>query len=176
MIQMQHKRHIGFFRSGFGHLTEIAPPGVLARPVGDLQDHRGTLVPGGLQNALHGFHIVDVERAYGETARKGFRKYVTRSGKRHLTYPLFKRFRIASKNMRRSMPNGAQAPPGGTIIPQGNRPYCKTVARRVFPRRRCTQKNAQERGRMFPKRRDTLQPKLATTVTEKPDGHTRRRA
>ena len=109
---MQHKRHIGFFRSGFGHFTEIAPPGVLARPVGDLQDHGGTLVPGGLQNALYGFHIVDIERAYGETARKGFGKHVPRSGKRHLTYPLFKGFRVASKNMRRSAVNGIQPRPG----------------------------------------------------------------
>ncbi|GAB7511866.1 hypothetical protein Bwad006_06810 [Bilophila wadsworthia] len=77
-----------------------------------MQDHGGTLVPGGLQNALYGFHIVDIERAYGETARKGFGKHVPRSGKRHLTYPLFKGFRVASKNMRRSAVNGIQPRPG----------------------------------------------------------------
>ena len=72
---LQHRR--------LDQLDQVCVVGISPGTLGDLQDDRGLLLPAGFRDALHDFHIVDIESAYGIAAVISFLKHFLRSYQRH---------------------------------------------------------------------------------------------
>ena len=70
-------------QGGFHQLHEVFLSGIAARARGDLKDHGGFFLRGGLHDALHDFHVVDVERAHSIPARISGGEHFLRPDKRH---------------------------------------------------------------------------------------------
>jgi len=84
VVQMHHHGHGRILgQGGFHQLHEVFLPGIAARARRDLKDHGGFFLRGGLHDALHDFHVVDVERAHSIPARIGGGEHFLRPDKRH---------------------------------------------------------------------------------------------
>ena len=64
------------FDSTFGHVAEKGLVGVVARTLGNLENHRGLRLRGGLNDGLELLHVVEVECGDGVTAFDGLREHL----------------------------------------------------------------------------------------------------
>ena len=61
-LGMLPSQFLGILDSTLGHVLEEGLVGVVARALGDLQDHRGFLLGAGLDDGLELLHVVEIER------------------------------------------------------------------------------------------------------------------
>ena len=89
MVQVEHDGDVGALDdSGLHQLDQIGVVGVGAGTLGHLEDQGGVQVTGGLGDALHDLHIVDVERADGITTVVGLLEHFLGSDQRHTSHLL----------------------------------------------------------------------------------------
>ena len=86
VVQMQGDGQAGLGLGGLHQLHEIGVVGVGPGALGDLQDHGGLDLRGGLGDALDDLHVVDVERTDGVAAVIGFFEHLGGSDNRHIMY------------------------------------------------------------------------------------------
>ena len=88
VVQVQGDGDVGALDdSGLHQLDQIGVVGIGTGALGNLQDHRGVDLAGGLGDALNDLHVVDVEGADGVPAVIGLGKHFFRSYKGHSSYP-----------------------------------------------------------------------------------------
>ena len=65
VVEVDADRQTGVLDGGFDEFHEVNMSGVFAGTRGHLEDKRGLLFFGGVDDALDNLHVVDVEGAYG---------------------------------------------------------------------------------------------------------------
>ena len=68
---------LGILDSTFGHVAQKGLVGVVAGTLGDLQDHRGLGLRGGLDNGLELLHVVEIECGDGISAGDGLLEHLS---------------------------------------------------------------------------------------------------
>ena len=66
-LRLLPAQFLGIFDGTLGHIAEQGLVRVVARTLGDLQDHRGLGLRGGLDNGLELLHVVEIECGDGVT-------------------------------------------------------------------------------------------------------------
>ena len=89
VVQMEHNGDLRALQhSSFHQLHQVGVVGVGPGTLGHLEDYGSFLFPAGFRDALHNFHVVDVESADGVAAVVGLFEHFGRSYQRHCKHSL----------------------------------------------------------------------------------------
>ena len=84
VVKVEGNGDVGAFdHSGLNQLDQIGVVGIGAGALGDLEDDGGVLLGAGLSDALHDFHIVDVESTDSVAAVIGLLEHIGGGYQRH---------------------------------------------------------------------------------------------
>ena len=83
MVQMQADRQAGLDDGGLHQLHQIGVVGIGPGALGNLKNQRSLQILGGFGDALHDFHVVDVEGTNGIAAVISLLKHFGRSNQWH---------------------------------------------------------------------------------------------